>query len=687
MAGLDADAYYDLTQITDIAVSPSGDRVAFVASEQDPDEDRSRSSVFVVPTDGSATPHRLTRASDASSPTWGPAGEQLAVLAARDTDPALVVGRDADDEDETDDEDGSSGDDSPEQQVWLFDLARGGDARQLTEREHGVSELAWDPDGDRLVYAARDPTEDEEEYLDRVEDDGPIEIDRLQHKADGTDWLDTVTTYLFVIDVDTRDAKRLDEAFDAPDGARFPQLSPTWSPDGERIAFVSQLAFDDPDDTLASDVFTIAPDGSERVRLTEGEHRIGPPDWSPSGDRLAFSAGHPTNWYRPTEVHVANRDGSDQHSVSGSLDRTLGFGGQPTWLDSDRLIALIGDEGLTRPVVLDAATDDPDRVLPAQGRDRTLPAFDVDGEMLVGLLSDPGEGRDLYAVPVADLETESPDALTRLTAVNGEFTEQTEAPRSQRLSWENDDGVTVEGIVYMPSDFDPADPEPRPTVTAIHGGPMSYDSPAFSFDYWYWTSNGYIVLRPNYRGSTSYGREFSESLRGTRGDLESDDVLSGVDALLDRGWADPDRLFVTGFSYGGITTAHLVTRTDRFSAAAAEHGIYDFRATFGTDDNHVWHEDEFGLPWENDETYRDISSITGVGDVETPTLLTAGERDWRCPPTQAEQFYVSLQKRDVDSKLVVYQGEHHNIGDPDRAIHRLETLHEWFEEHDPAVDG
>ncbi|PSQ15372.1 S9 family peptidase, partial [Halobacteriales archaeon QS_7_69_60] len=185
----------------------------------------------------------------------------------------------------------------------------------------------------------------------------------------------------------------------------------------------------------------------------------------------------------------------------------------------------------------------------------------------------------------------------------------------------------------------------------------------------------------------SYGREFSETLRGSRGELETDDVTSGVADLVDRGWADPDRLFLTGFSYGGITSAHVVTRDGRFAAAAPEHGIYDFYSNFGTDDNHLWHAEEFGLPWEDADTYREISSITDVGEVETPLLVTAGEQDWRCPPTQAEQLYVSVRKQGIPAKLVVYQDEHHDVGDPERAIHRLEALLDWFERHDPMTES
>lgn len=212
---------------------------------------------------------------------------------------------------------------------------------------------------------------------------------------------------------------------------------------------------------------------------------------------------------------------------------------------------------------------------------------------------------------------------------------------------------------------------------------MAHDQPAFSFQDCYFTSRGYIVFRVNYHGSTSYGRDFCESLKGNWGTHEVEDLLSGVDELLDRGWADPDRLFPTGFSQGGVNTGYLVTEDDRWAAGAAEHGIYDLRSSFGTDDSHNWLEADFGLPWENPEGYEAASAIGDVENIETPLLVTAGENDHRCPPSQAEQLYVSVRKQGVDAKLVIYPGEHHNVGDPDRAIHRLETLDEWFATYDP----
>ena len=685
---LPGEAFYEYTAVVAIATSPDGERVAFVATESEEAEDERRRSVFVAPTDGSEEPHRLTRASDAGSPAWSPDGSKLAITAAREQDVELAVEppEDAEAEDENGDggEGGNGGgDDGPEDQVWVFDLVRGGDARQITDRSEGVTGFDWGPDGERIVVAAPDPTDEEAAYRDRV-DDGPIEIERLQHKVNGSGWTDTVTSYLFVVDVESREETRLDRANDGEMGSRRP-LAPAWSPDGDRIAFTAYLG-ENPDDTMALDLYTIRPDGTGRERLTDAERRLQAPTWSPDGERIAFVGGDPTNWYIPTEVFVADAESGEDHSVSASLDRTVAWGGGPEWIDDDTLVAVLADEGNSSPVRLDADGDDPAWLAPWQGDDRAIRALDpsADGERAALVVSDPAAA-DVYALDI-DAFDATDDPLDRVTTANEGLLDEDQVPGFERVTWENGDGIEIEGLVYLPSGFDSDDPDPHPVVASVHGGPMSYDAPAFGFDFPYWTSRGYVVLRTNYRGSTSYGREFSERLRGTRGEKEVDDVVSGVDHLVDRGWVDDSRAFLTGFSYGGITTAATVTSTDRFAAAAAEHGVYDFHAAFGTDDNHNWHEDEFGLPWENPETYREISSLTDVGDVDTPLLVTAGEHDWRCPPTQAEQLHVSVKKQGVDSKLVIYRDEHHDIDDPDRAIHRIEELAAWFDDHDPATE-
>src|SRR5699024_4058570 len=260
------DTPYDLTTITEFVVLPDGERAAFVATESSRTDDERHSSIFVVPTDGSRPPHRLSRVSDARSPKWSPDGSQLGFLAAREWDMALAVCEDGSDEavedEEGEEETDGKGEDDPKSQLWTFDLEFGGDAIQVTDREEGVREFDWAPDGTRVVISARDPTDDEQEYLDaRREGETPIEVERLQHKWNGNGWLDSVTTYLFVVDLETRETDRLDDAYGSGAFEGISGLQPAWNPTGDRIAFLSNRS-DRPDDSAVMDLYTIEPDGT-----------------------------------------------------------------------------------------------------------------------------------------------------------------------------------------------------------------------------------------------------------------------------------------------------------------------------------------------------------------------------------------------------------------------------------------
>lgn len=703
MGELPTDALYDLTRPVQMAVSPGGKRVAFQALEYEPRDDAHRRSVFTVPADGSRDPYRLTRVSDAATMKWSPDCSRLGVVMTRKADVELQVGRVHTDHSQdvrsegmlaANDNDtahsGGVGKDS-RPQLWVYDLERGGDARQVTNLVEGVRDFDWDSSGKRVVVSARDPTEDEKEYLQQRRQDGPIEIERLQHKVNGVGWLDSVTTYLFVVNVDSRETCRLDDAHGGGILESAQGLQPAWHPEDDRIAFVSNHG-DKSDDTYVQDVHVVDATSDEVEQLTAGEYMAGGPTWSPDGSKMAFTARDPVNWHVPTDVCIADITTGEYRSITDGLDRHLAGTEQTVWLDTDQLLTVIGDGGWSRFVRLSAGGGH-ERVFGWQSREASVTQFDAEGDTLALTRTHPRDGIDIYAMTPADLDdTEDNGApFHRLTHNNPGIIADYDHPETGRVILEGAAGDEIEGIAFHPPEFDPGDPDgDRPLLLSIHGGPRQFDFPHFNFDISYWTTRGYIVFKVNYHGSTSYGQEFCEQLNGAWNDIEVLDMLAATDELVERKWVDPDRLFVSGFSHGGVITAYLLAASDRFTAAVAEHGLHDLRSAFGTDDSHEWWTNEFGLPWENPQVYDDASSITNVDNIDTPLLVTAGEKDWRCPPTQAEQLYVSLKKRGIESKLVVYPNEHHvhyYIHNPGHATHRLETILEWFERFDTTIGG
>lgn len=693
-----------------VALSPDGRRVALVVQSFRKREDDRVEHLYVadVTTDGPGDLHQLTRGlGHDGSPAWSPDGRQLAFLSTRPDDLDVAADKPADE----------AGVDAPSEdraQVWVLNIARGGEPRQLTRRAEGVEEFQWSPDGHSLVIASRDPTPDQAAYLKAIRDKkhpGPLVLNRVQHKFDGVGYLDEVQTHLFVVDVATGAERQLTSG-----GAS--ERQPQWAPDGTCILFASNRT-GDPDNNDRVDLWLMTADGTGVRRLTQGDVGARGARFSPDGQQVGFiTARHPENSYEVSHVAVVNVAdavsvenlaeciGVGWSSVGGIVPEALAgrdpvaaarvypvplaatrmrvltdgipgpVAGPLLWLDDQHLWTVAADHGQWRVLAVDAASTRWQFIAP-QERRGSVAAMDWAAGTGVMIWDRADTAAEVWRL------TDAGEA-SRVTAVHDQWLASRRVSVPQWIQFDSPPAGTdrVEGLVFFPPGLAPADASRLPLLVSIHGGPMAFDAPTFGFDEQYWAARGYLVLQVNYHGSTSYGEAYCRSIQGDWGWREHADVMAGVDFVVEQGWADPERLYCTGFSQGGIMTNWAVGHTGRFRAAVSEHGMWDYVTAYGTDDCHLWWQDDLGVPWQNQATYRRIAPESGVESIHTPLLILAGELDWRCPLTQSEQLYLSLKKRGVPTELVVYPGEHHAITKPKRWRDRLERLDAWLATYD-----
>ena len=646
---LKLDDFGRMRDVRDPQCSPDGRWVAYVVSTIDVKEDKSRSHVWMARLDGSED-RQLTFSQDSeSAPRWSPDGKYLAFTSSR---PGKAKGS----------------------QVWLLDRS-GGEAAQLTELKGRLQSYEWSPDSKRMALVVGDPDPDADPdaasgAASPKKAPKPIVIDRYKFKQDGQGYLlSTRKSYVYLFDLETKKLERLTSG-------TWNEASPSWSPDGTRVAFTSNHA-PDPDREPSSQIFVAeAKPGAKETQITPSTSRggRGRPEWSPDGKWIAFVEADDKRYgaYNMDHLAIVASDGSSApRRIKAVEDLDRGVSSPRFSPDGASVSFLVTDDRSVYPA----------RVPVAGGRVERLLQPPV---VVSSLTSSPGcscalSGGSAKATEIYALEGSSLRQVTRQTDA---FLAELELGATEEVGFKSKDGTEVHGLLTKPAGY--AAGTKVPLLLRIHGGPNGQDQHSFSMERQMFAAHGYAVLAVNYRGSAGRGQKFSRAIFADWGNYEVQDLQAGVDHVIKTGVADPARLGVGGWSYGGILTDYMIASDTRFKAATSGAGTAFTVSYYGADQYIIQYDHEIGPPWNPKawETYVKISyPFLHADRIRTPTLFLCGEKDFNVPLAGSEQMYQALRSQGVDTQLVIYPNENHGITRPSYARDRMERYLAWYDKH------
>ncbi len=638
---LSIDHIMKMKSVESLALSPDSKWIAYVVTRVDEEKDKKFSQIHITSIDGKSTLPMTAVYMNASDPQWSPDGKYLAFLGVRGTDK------------------------DTENQVWTLDL-RGGEAVQFTNVPQGVNSYRWSPDGTKMALVIKDAkpltnASDENSSNEKLE---PFVIDRLQFKKDYVGYLDRRRTHIYIKNGHEKPIQITFGDYDDSD--------PQWNPDNKLIAFVSKRE-GDPDANNNSDIWLVdSSDDKKNRELKKLTINPGPdtnPSWSPDGNTIAYiSSIEPDKlWYATEHLAITDKNNGETKLLSLNYDRMIST---PMFSnDGKSIFALASDRG-NRPLIkFDLSNGDKENITPDELSVRNYAIGNRD--KIITLMSSHHSPFNFYQI--------KRDEIINLTNYNNAILKDTKLADVERLivpGWRNE---PVESFIYYPPNYD--NQKIYPTIFVLHGGPVSQHDTSFDEFAQLYAANGYIAVLPNPHGSSGYGQAYSYALNKKWGVPDFEDVDAIADYLVENGVSDPNKLGVGGWSYGGILTNYVITKSTRFSGAVSGASEVNHRANYGHDIYQNEWEVELGLPWVNIEDWEAINPFNDLGKVTTPTLVIGGQLDWNVPILNSEQLYQVLKRRGIDTKLVVYPGEYHGINRPSFVRDRYERFIDWFDQY------
>jgi len=629
-----SDVYWQ-KRITDARCSPDGKWVSYVLSTVDTSKDKQNADVWMVSWDGKENIQLTNSADNETNPKWSPDEKWISFLSARQ--------------------------DAKDKQVWLMDR-RGGEGKKITSIKGGINDYEWSPDAKRLLLTITDNDEDDTAKSKTTK---PYVIDRYQYKQDVEGYrYKKIYTHLYLFTLAT---KKLDTLTSGSHN----EGSATWSPDGSSIAFVSNRT-KDPDRNENTDLFIIeSRPGAQAKQLTYWTGSDDHPKWSPDGKWIAYTRSTDSSdylMYDQPVLAVISKDGGEPKLVSKTLDRPAM---EPRWSsDGKSLFALVEDDQQQYVAKFSVSNGQMTKVAFGEKVYESLETGPANNWLV--MMTNPQLPTEIYALENGNAR--------RLTYQQDEFVDRLELASVQGFKSTSSDGTIVSGMLFLPPH---STPKPSlPMILFIHGGPVGQDAFRFDINRQMLACAGFAVISVNYRGSSGRGLDYCKVISADWGNKEVIDLHGAVDYMVKQGVANPDKLGVGGWSYGGILTDYLIASDDRFKAACSGAGTGFTLSLYGVDQYISQYNNEIGYPWKSIDKYLKISyPFLKADQIKTPTLFLSGEKDFNVPTAGSEQMYQALRSVGTPTELIIYPNQFHGITVPSYQKDRLERYLAWYSKY------